>query len=732
MPRHVLAFAWLLAACLSGEAAWAQAVEIRAVQLGWDGHFKHGHWCEVRCEVQAGSDGLQGALEVISHDGDGATAGFVCPRPIDLKPDESSEFTTLVKLGPPQSGLRLRVRRDDQTLAETGLSETQLNGVWNAKEKNWSLAHRSTALVVVTLGPSAGVESSLELLKRATADEVAAFSLASAASLPESPRGYDAIDLLVVVASESQPLSGISRQREQALKQWLYGGGRILLVAGQAAQELFVATDSWTLPPTGEIGPRRKLAADTGLKRLTGEALELNPPPQIWELKTGRTHVVAGETDTGTSDRPLIVAYPAGFGRVTLVLVDLAQPPLAGWAGRPRLLARVISGEAAATHTEEKPGGGRMTHLGYRDLSGQLRMALDQFQGVTAVHFYPIAGALLFYLLLLGPGEYFLLRKAAPLAMHLTWMLFPLLLIGFAGGAIALGRSARGTELKVNHLEIVDLDFQHGQQRGMFWTSLFSPSSQSLSLSAAPSPMASGGELEETQFAWQPLPGEGLGGVDTSLLPLSTSAAEPYLIHAGHGDAPATIERLPLSLASSKALGGKWRGTLPPTDNLSQLHKGKILDLEGSFRVPTPVALKSVYLAYGDWLYRAHSDLQPNAEINVASLERKHLEYQFTRRRVLKDSEFATPWNQEETDVPRILEVMMFHGALRGRSYTVLSHRYHHDLDLTHLIREGYAVLVGRAETPLMTLQSNGQPLEEADVHRWTYYRIIYPVAGIE
>jgi hypothetical protein len=72
---------------------------------------------------------------------------------------------------------------------------------------------------------------------------------------------------------------------------------------------------------------------------------------------------------------------------------------------------------------------------------------------------------------------------------------------------------------------------------------------------------------------------------------------------------------------------------------------------------------------------------------------------------------------------------MMFHGALQGRNYTILSHRYHGDLDLTRLLHQGYAVLVGRSDTPLVELKLDGKPLEEANVRRWTYYRILYPVA---
>ena len=128
-------------------------------------------------------------------------------------------------------------------------------------------------------------------------------------------------------------------------------------------------------------------------------------------------------------------------------------------------------------------------------------------------------------------------------------------------------------------------------------------------------------------------------------------------------------------------------------------------------------------------MYRAHNEVAPGATVNVSNLERKHLEYFFTRRSVLKDREISTPWDQEETDVARIMDIMMFHGALQGRNYTVLSHRYHAELDLTALLHQGYAVLVGRAESPLVDLELDGEPLEEANVRRWTYYRILYPVA---
>lgn len=723
---------WLLS---GATLVFSQEAAISDVRVGAAGHFKRGHWAEVTALVQAGAVDLEGELEVVSRDGDGAPAAFVCPQPLRLTSGKSARFTTLVKMGPPRSGLQLRIRAGEKTIVQLEVVESTLNGAWNASDKTSQYAHRSTAQVIGVLGPPIGVDASLELLRRYYADEVAAVSL-SGADLPTSWRGYDALDCLVIVAAEQHPLGTVSAEQRHALLDWLHLGGCIVVVAGNTAGELATPESPWASLLPGRLSPHTRLTTEAGLHAFTGEPVELEPVPQVWQWESSRSFTVLSETGSATSHRPLIVEAPVGLGRVSVVLVELTQPPLAEWKGRARLLGRVITGTSlAGGQGDVARGGGRMTHLGYRDLAGQLRMALDQYAGVSPVHFYPVAGVLLIYLLLLGPGEYFLLRKAAPLAMHLTWVAFPLLVVAFASGAVLLGQSSRGSELRINHVEIVDLDLTHGRQRGTSWTSLFTPESQSFSLSALPAKAIPEAKLRGTQFAWQALPGDGLGGVDAALpiniLPLSTASPEPYRVRSGDADSPAIVQSLPLVLASSKMLAASWWGTLPAAaPETSGLHRGKLRDLEGSFRNLAPVALKNAYLAYGESIYRARDEIAPGATINILQLEQKHLEFQFTRRRLLKDADFSTPWNQEETEIPRILDIMMFHAAVQGRNYTVLSHRYQPELDFTYLIKHGYAVLVGQSETPLLELQQTGQPVDEASVRRWTFYRLVYPVAA--
>jgi hypothetical protein len=106
-----------------------------------------------------------------------------------------------------------------------------------------------------------------------------------------------------------------------------------------------------------------------------------------------------------------------------------------------------------------------------------------------------------------------------------------------------------------------------------------------------------------------------------------------------------------------------------------------------------------------------------------------NLEWRRTERRVEQSKDVSTPWNQAATDVPQIMQMLMFHEAAGGQHYTGLTHRYQPEIDLSELVRLGQAVLVGRAKEPVARLEQNGQPLaDDAHTTTWTWYRLILPV----
>ena len=124
-------------------------------------------------------------------------------------------------------------------------------------------------------------------------------------------------------------------------------------------------------------------------------------------------------------------------------------------------------------------------HYGYTDLSGQLRSALDQFTGVQLIPFSFVALLIIFYILLIGPGDYFFLRKIVR-RMEWTWLTFPIIVLVVSGAAYMLAYYLKGDQLRVNQADLVDVDAASGFVRGTTWLNIFSPRMESFNLSLQP------------------------------------------------------------------------------------------------------------------------------------------------------------------------------------------------------------------------------------------------------
>jgi hypothetical protein len=114
--------------------------------------------------------------------------------------------------------------------------------------------------------------------------------------------------------------------------------------------------------------------------------------------------------------------------------------------------------------------------------------------------------------------------------------------------------------------------------------------------------------------------------------------------------------------------------------------------------------------------------------VNFDGVSPRNLEWYLSRRRVVDTKDVGTPWEQTSTDVPRILEVMMFYKAAGGAGYTRLTHRYQPTVDLSDHLRTGRAILVGRSSVAGSRLQPAGEPWDESNVRRWAFYRVLFPV----
>ncbi len=165
-------------------------------------------------------------------------------------------------------------------------------------------------------------------------------------------------------------------------------------------------------------------------------------PPATPSLAVPRLGDVEGVVEVRELDLPLVIRTARGLGQVVFLAADLDQPPLSRWsdavaAGRP--LARPAH-RSRLPPAEEHAAG---VTFGYSDMAGQLRSALDQFRGVRLVPFWVVAAVLIGYILLIGPGDYFFLRKVVG-RMRWTWLTFPAVVLVLQRGRLAAGLSAQG------------------------------------------------------------------------------------------------------------------------------------------------------------------------------------------------------------------------------------------------------------------------------------------------
>ena len=107
---------------------------------------------------------------------------------------------------------------------------------------------------------------------------------------------------------------------------------------------------------------------------------------------------------------------------------------------------------------------------------------------------------------------------------------------------------------------------------------------------------------------------------------------------------------------------------------------------------------------------------------------KRTLRWWLTRRTLYEDLEVTTPWDQYDWDVPRIVEVMMFHEAAGGDAYTGLLNRHQSFVDLSGQLNTGRAFLVGRSKRAAAILVGGESWVTDIPTQQWTFYRIVIPV----
>lgn len=741
MRRLASTVVLLLAACTSVFAA--EPPTIVGVRLGLGDQYKLGSWAPVRVAVEGGSEPVTVTVVVVAPDADSVGVATTPPagRPLAAEPGRVAETVLYTRVGKYDAPIEIRLVAGSKTLDRAVVEAGD-----PAATDRVEIAPATTATqrLVAELGADAGVAQLIADPGRDPNEKIGEAPVfarvVDASKLPRDALGYDSFDAVVLSAGRGGWMADLSAgdPRIAALEQWVRGGGRLIVSCGAEGVEALAADGPLApfapgrfdrvvpLPRTDAIeGLAESLEADSSADRIDLEG---------GELMVSRLADVSGvvEAYDGPNPKtlPLVVRSPLGFGEVTFVAFDLDQPALAGWPGRVGLLRQLLG-----PRFRERDNSAAANGFGYYNwntdyVSTLIRRLDGQFSGVGSTPFLAVVGLVIGYLLLIGPGDYFLVKRVIG-RVEATWITFPLIVVLTSVGAYAAARWLKGDDLLVNQIEWIDVDAIDGRARGTLLTHLFSPAADRYDLGLTTrGPDGQTLAPDQRVTAWLGNPGYGLGGM---LTPATSRvgwrpdyAIDPTpLVTSSVGGPGESVLGLPVQVWSTKTLLSRWSAALPSSVSAA-VRRNRDGLAEGQLTNDTGVELRNCRFLYGDWALRM-GDIAPgeSAEVVAAgrSLVRISTLLGATGR---SDDEWraVTTANRSIAELAQSL-TMLGHESLRDSgAATALGH-----CDLSHHLDAGRALLLAEIDGARSGLTRRGEPLVDDDKRRsWVFVRFILGV----
>ena len=477
MPRAISILFWvLMTLCIMHRSASAQmgtvesGVEARVAfdAVGIGGRVRPGDWTPIRLTLtHAAPTEREVVCRWVLEDADGDTV--LAERLVTLAGSDGGGEQNVWLYGVPPFGRSFDEPWRLQVVdAETG---EELAGV-RVAPLGW---YEAGEMVVGVMSSTAvGLEAYGD---RATSHEaVREVEGLNLAELPDRWMGLDSLSVLVWADNGGDPGGGdVSPAVLAAVREWVRRGGHLVLLMPSAGEP-------WTGSPLAEMLP----VGAGGVRGVRGE------PPVYLGVPGRREEIdaVAFDVDAGRGasvlardreGRASVVAGRYGFGRVTLVGVDvssaavrglrLTQPRQGLWnlvlgVGTPIFSQTYIDQERAAGEMDQPPLR-RLVVLGDSLLAGPDRRSSSATSVLLAVM------VLVVYWLVAGPGV-FMLLKARGLA-HRTWPVFVVVVAVFAGLTWGGAWLMRPGGAYVTHVTVLDIDGNDGEVRADAWVNAFVP-----------------------------------------------------------------------------------------------------------------------------------------------------------------------------------------------------------------------------------------------------------------
>lgn len=332
------------------------------------------------------------------------------------------------------------------------------------------------------------------------------------ADLPERVEAWSALDRLVW---QDVDTSALSTDQLAALRAWLVGGGRLIILGGSGGLGAVARFPDDILPfrPTATVD-----VPSEALRNLLGPI-----PDEAGVVPALAGPLLRGRALAGLGEAVVVGEAAYGSGAVTLVGFDPTVKPIANLPGMEGLWNRLLPPR----------GGGTLSFVD----DSQLVSALTNLPALALPPIGGLLALLVGYIVLIGPVNYLVLRRLD--RREWAWITMPLLIVGFAVAAYGYGAALRGSDVIVNEVAIASGAAGATEGRGQAYVGVFSPSRGTYELTLP------GGPLIAAPMS------EMFGGIETAGTGLDVLQGDPARVRGlsiGFGTLRAFRAELPTSV----------------------------------------------------------------------------------------------------------------------------------------------------------------------------------------
>ncbi len=440
-----------------------------------------------------------------------------------------------------------------------------------------------------------------------------------------------------------------------------------------------------------------------------------------------------------TLSTPLVVRGPYGFGRVTVIGLDVDAQPFTKWPDRGLFFVKTLDLKASNVAVNPTNPGMRIVTNSVSDLATLIRRSLDQFKGVTLIPFGWVAGFIVLYILLIGPGDYFFLKKVLK-RMELTWITFPTIVVTVSLLAYYAAYVVKGTDLRINKIDVVDIDLEQKTARGTSWINLFSPQNRDYSVSVVPvspdreppkdpkvaTPLTPGTEVLLTWFG---APEGGLRGMNTRGQGMGFGGGGYSYGPVGKAE---ELEDVRVGIWSTKGFVARWSGPAPASSAIVDVDLQTVGTdrLAGTITNRLPVPMNDTIVAFGKQVYYKIGTIAPGETFEIGGSSDRSL-YRTLANFLQEKRPNFTPVNyymnaNENINRVDLIREMMFHDSDASGQESIPS-RTHHELDLSGQLALDRPMLVATIDRPGTQLVLKDST-NEAKTEQTTLLRVILPI----